>query len=163
MSLEKEVKDILRTRASRKVYIPFYLMVFILIGVILYIKLNNLFLNPIAIMAAVLFIIIILNFTEFHRLNNAYEVNLSSLVHKKGILRKVTKNIDFLSISDIDVSQSLWQRLFNFGDVNVRLFSLDTTTSIKNISNPNEFAKFLESKIHNKRKGHHLGGGKGAR
>jgi uncharacterized membrane protein YdbT with pleckstrin-like domain len=163
MDLEKEVEDILRKRSSRKVYIPFYLMVFILIGAILYIKINNLLLNPIAIIAAVLFIIIILNFTEFHRLNNSYEINVNSLIHKKGILKRVTKNIDFLSISDIDVSQSLWQRLFNFGDVNVRLFSLDTTTSIKNISNPNDFAKFLESKIHNKRKGHHLGGGRGAR
>ena len=149
---KEEDNSIMKARTSRKLYIPVYLMIIVLVLVIIYLKVFGLSINKLAFIGAIAFAIISFLFIEIHRLRDLYEINPNSLVHSNGILNKKVKSVDFFAISDSDVSQNLLQRMFNFGNVNVRLFSQDSTTSVKNINNPLEFARFLEESIGKKRR-----------
>ena len=150
---KSDSEPIMKARTSRKLYIPLYLMILILLAVILYIWVSGLSLNKIALMGVIVFGVIAFLFIEIHRLKDLYEIKPNSLVHSHGIISKKIKSVDFLAISDLDVSQNVMQRIFNFGNVNVRLFSgKESATSIKNINNPREFAEFLEETMNKKKK-----------
>jgi uncharacterized membrane protein YdbT with pleckstrin-like domain len=153
MTEKSDSEPIMKVRTSRKLYLPLYILVFILIAVVVYLKVSGLSVNTLALIGVVAFSIISFLFIEIHRLRDLYEINPNSLVHSHGILNKRIKSVDFFAISDSDVSQHLFQRVFNFGNVNVRLFSgKDSATSIKNINNPRKFASFLEQSMNKKRK-----------
>ena len=146
-------KNYQKVRNSRKLYIPIYIMVLILISAILFIKIKGLPLNKSAILFVIIFSLISLKLTEVHRFKNKYKIKPPSLVHIEGYLNKISRRVDLIAISDVDASQTFWQRLLNYGDVHVRLFSKESTTNIKNINDPIGFTKFLEKKMDEQRKG----------
>ena len=137
---------------SRKVYIPIYLMTILLITSAVYIKIEGYSLNKYAFVGVVLFALGSIKMTEIHRLTNRYEIGEATLSHVHGLFSKVNRKLDFFAISDLDVSQTPWQRMLNFGDINVRLFSKDSVARIKGISNPVKFADTLQDRIANCRK-----------
>ena len=145
-------KTLIKARASRKLYLPFYFMAIILILTVVWILYNELEFNLLVIILVLLFVVVGTKYTELHRLNNLYKVIPGRLVHVSGLINKTIKKVDFFAISDLDIQQSAWQRLLHFGDINVRLFSKDSTTSIRNINNPEFFADFLEEEIMKTRK-----------
>ncbi len=145
--------DFMSVRNSRKLYFPIYFMVIILVLAVIIIKFNELPLNKTAFFAVIIFIILALKATEIHRLKHKYEIKPPSLIHIEGYFSKIARRVDLFAISDVDASQTSWQRLLGYGDVNVRLFSKESTTQIKNINHPNEFAEFLEKKMFEQRKG----------
>ena len=138
----------LRIRNTRKVYLPFYMMVFVLIIFITYIKSSGMPLNNTALVLALAFSIAVLIATEIHRLGNAYEIEENSIVHKHGYFSIISKRIEFGAISDVDVKQNLWQRMFLFGDV--QIFKFSEKSIIKNIDKPFYFVSFLEKKMRNR-------------
>lgn len=141
---EKKKLNHLKIKSTRKVYIPFYFMIIIILGFIFFIKITGRELNKTALILMIVFIVLILKLTEIHRFSNSYEIGDSSLICSKGILTKNIKRIDYFAISDINVHQGLLQRLLGFGDVIVSLFSFDEATKIKNINNPEELALKIE-------------------
>ena len=153
MTEKKEEVKKLKVRNSRKLYIPIYLMIIILFLTISYIKTSGKEVDDLAFKTVLIFSIGLLIFTEIHRLINSYEINAHSLVASKGILNRTIKKVDLLSISDVDSKQNIWQRILNFGNVEARLFSKDSTTSIKNINDPIKFADFLEKMMGERRDG----------
>ena len=146
-------EEVLSIRNSRKVYIPIYSLSIILLLIILFLRLQGFALNKIAIWAIALFVFLGIIGTEINRVKNKYEINPNSVVHIEGYLNKVAKRLDLFAVSDIDVSQTWWQRLLNFGNVNVHLFSIESTTAIKNINNPKQFALALEEQMTKRRTG----------
>ena len=136
--------NVMKVRTSRKIYIPIYLMIFVLVSAVVFIKYRGFLINKYVLILVVVFIVLAIKYTEIHRFSRWYEVNSNSLVHKEGILSKKIKNLDLCAISDIDVSQNLWQRLLGYGNISVRLFSEVSHTEIKNINDPAKFGNFLE-------------------
>ncbi len=137
----------LTTRVSRKKYLPVYLMIFILLVTIGIAKVTgNTVGKPVLTIIGV-FTLFGIKITEVHRLRDKYEINPKCLIFTTGYFNKNSKRVDLMAISDIDIEQTLWQRILNYGDVNVRLYSNETKTSIKEINNPSEFAQFLEEKM----------------
>ncbi len=149
---EKDKKDFMKVRNSRKLYFPIYLMVFILIGVLVFIKYNGLIINKMVFIIVGLFILGSIKSAEIHRLCNSYEVNKNSLVHTMGLFTRKTRSMDFFAISDIEVKQGVWQRLLGFGDVSVRLYSGESDSPVKNINKPKKFGRFLRKMIEARRK-----------
>ena len=146
-----ENKKVMRVRNSRKSYFPIYLMIFILVLTITIIKISGKELNKFALEAVLAFSAALIIFTEIHRLSTFYEINESSLIHSHGIFSRVTRKVDLTAISDADSKQTAWQRMLNYGDVDARLFSADSTLPIKNINNPEKFTNFLEERMNEKR------------
>jgi len=143
----EEEPEILKTSNTRKLYIPFYAMAIILLITLAYIKINNLPLNPAAIRLAFGFLVFIIIVTEIHRLGNAYEINDTSIIHRKGYFTIETKRIQFGGISDSEVKQNIWQRLFLYGDIEVHMYSRESKALIKNINKPFRFVNFLQNKM----------------
>lgn len=140
-------KEVFSVRGSRKLYIPIYLMAIFLIAVIVIIKIKGLDLNKGVMILVALFVFVSIKMTELHRLNHKYTIKSPSLIHTEGILNKNSRRVDLFAISDVDVVQSLWQRILNFGDVGVRLFSAESLTPIKHINQPTKFAETLEREM----------------
>lgn len=138
-------------RISRKSYWVFYLMILFVIGYLLYIFFTGLNINQYAFGFALIFVLGAVKLTEVHRLNYLYKLTPTSLVYSQGIISKSIKNVDYYAISDVEVHQSLIQRILNYGTVNVKLFSTDSMTSIKNINDPEAFAQLLDEIIDKKR------------
>lgn len=156
LNVKKELKsynkkEMIRTRHSRKMYIPLYIMVFILIFTISIAKLSGKEVNDLAFKTVLIFSGSVILFAEIHRIMHLYEINSQSLVHKKGFFVRKTKRVDLLSVSDADSRQNPWQRLLNYGDVHINLYSGADSIPIKNINNPEKFVDFLEKKMSGKR------------
>jgi len=149
---KEEEKIFMKVSNSRKLYIPIYFMILVLVGVIIFIKYNGLMLNNSILILVGLFILFSIKFTELHRFSNSYQINEHSFVHKRGIFSKKIRNMDFLAISSIEVEQNFWQRLLGYGDVSIRLYSGETDNLVKHINNPAKFARFLRERIYLKRK-----------
>jgi len=143
MNKEKNEEDILRTRTTRKLYIPIYLMATILIATIAYIKISEKPLDPLAFYLAIGFSIICLLGTEIHRLGNHYTITDNSVVHRKGYFNIISKTMEFGAISDSDVIQNIWQRIFLYGTVEIHMYSRESREVIKNINKPFKFVAFL--------------------
>lgn len=151
MSKKDGEDDLLKVRSSRKVYIPVYLMIFILLFTIGAIKYMGRELNSFAFRITLIFSVLCMLMTESHRFRNLYEINNSSLIHTKGILFQSTKRTDLLSVSDAEIKQNPWQRMLNYGTVEAAVFSKDSMTVMHDIDKPMEFVVFLEGKMANKR------------
>ena len=151
--MRKEEQEILKVNNSRKLYIPFYLMIIILLGATAYIKYENKPLNDIALKLVLGFCVFVFFATEIHRFGSSYEVNNHSLIHRKGYFSISSKRLEFGAISDSDVRQNIWQRLWNYGNVEVYLFSRENTTLVKDINKPYVFVEFLQKKMRKARGG----------
>jgi uncharacterized membrane protein YdbT with pleckstrin-like domain len=147
MKVKKEDEEILKVSNTRKVYVPFYCMMIILVGALLYILYEGKEVNTFALKLVLGFCVFVFVATEIHRIYNSYEVNNHSVVHKKGIFSITSKRLEFGAISDSDVRQTLWQRLWGFGDVEIHLFSRENTTAIRDIDKPYNFVAFLQKKM----------------
>ncbi len=148
---KKEAGEVLKVRSSRKVYILVYLMIFILLLTVAFIKFTGRELNALGFRVVLIFSVLCILMTESHRFQNLYEINDRSLIHIKGILFQSTKRTDLLSVSDAEIKQNPWQRMLNYGTVEAAVFSKESMTVMRNIDRPLEFANFLEKKMAEKR------------
>ena len=144
---DEKKKEHMILRGSRKYYLPFYLMILLLFGVLFYINYSGGEIDSLHFILVGVFAIIILVSTEIHRLINKYEITNDSLIHTEGIFQKKTRQLHFNAISDVDVHQNFSQQILGFGDVNVHLFSRDSSTALKNVNKPFKVLRFLENKI----------------
>ncbi len=132
---------------SRKLYLPIYLMMLILIVVIGFIKFYDLPLNNLVFSGAITFIILGICLTEIHRLINSYEITPNYLIHRHGIISRKTKKILIESIVDVDLKQNVPQRLLNYGSLDIHSASGANLIKVGDISNPAEFGDILESRM----------------
>ena len=153
MKKEKKEEDKLKIRNSRKTYIPIYFMMFVLALIIAYILNSGKPLNDLAFRLASVFVVVVFIATEIHRLGNSYEINDNSIIHKSGYFNITSRRLEFGAISDSDVQQSIWQRLFSYGNVEIHLFSKENKTVVKNINHPFKFIDFLQEKMNNNPRG----------
>ena len=141
-------KSMIKARTSRKAYLPYYTMGFILIAVIAYIKSTGRPLNNIAVIATIIFILLIIKVTEVHRLSKYYEVMLAYVAFSKGFFKKDRIQIHMPTISDIVLKQTPWQRILNFGNVEIYRYTTGTPNIlVKNINNPHAFIEAIESQL----------------
>lgn len=139
--------DILKARNSRKIYILFYLMIAIILIAIVYIKVSGRPLNNNALKLSLAFIIAVIIATEIHRIGNYYEINENSIIHKSGYFSTISKRLEFNAISDSHINQNLWQRLLNYGNIEIHMFARENNLIIKNLDNPFKFVEFLGGKM----------------
>ena len=76
---------------------------------------------------------------------------------REGIFGKVHENIELVRVQDLDYSQTLSERMLNFGDVTIR--SHDTNhplIELKNIKDPEKVHETIRRAVLKARKRHHL-------
>lgn len=144
-------KFLVKARRSRKTYLPIYILFLVGAGLLLY--LNNTR-GPLGSEITIAFLLAVffgIKFAEFHRFRDWWGITENSFVESTGIFNKNVREVDFSSISDLDVSQPFLKRILGFGDVNIRLFINETSIHVKNINFPSDFADFLQEKIGERR------------
>jgi uncharacterized membrane protein YdbT with pleckstrin-like domain len=143
---------LMKIRRSRKKYLLFYGMVFAILFLLVYLIFKNYLLNKLTLITAFAFILLVYSFTELHRIKDWWAITDSSLVQSLGIFSKNVREIDFSSISDLDLDQSLFKRILNYGNVNVRLFLNETSIKINDVNKPGEFIEKLQKIISKNRR-----------
>lgn len=140
-------KYIVKTKRSRKSYIWIYVLM--VVGLI-YVLYYHFFVNGLENYQIIIGIVILLfafKFTEYHRFREWWGMNDNALVESKGIFNKTLRSVNFIAISDFDVSQHFLKRIFGYGNINVRLYSDEANFKIKNINHPGDFAEILQEKM----------------
>jgi uncharacterized membrane protein YdbT with pleckstrin-like domain len=132
---------------SRKLYIPIYLMITILIVLIVFVKLNNLPLHQLALPGTAVFILIGIGLTELHRIRDTYYITPEHIEHISGYIAKDIKKILTKTITDIHSRQKAWQRLLNYGSIRVVSSSGSNHIDVRNINNPGKFINTLEKRM----------------
>lgn len=134
-------------RISRKSFIPVYFMVLVLVAIIIYIKIKGLPLSEPLFIAAILFILFTIKFTELHRLLHHYDITPMALEKVEGFFVQRVKRMHYYSISNLHLTQSLWAKILDIGTIEVAQFSETLRTEIKNINKPREFMKNVSEMI----------------
>jgi membrane protein YdbS with pleckstrin-like domain len=137
-------KYLLKVRRSRKTYFLLYLMIVLIISLIGYLYYEGYSISSFALIISFLFIFLIIKFTELHRFKDWWAITPTSIIQSTGIFNKNVRDIDFSSISDLDLDQSFFKRILNYGNVNVRLFLNETSIKIIDINKPEEFIEELQ-------------------
>ena len=68
------------------------------------------------------------------------------VTERKGLISKNETETTFKGVVSVNVQQSFWGRIFNFGDVYVDLVGKNNL-HLEKIAKPYELKKFLETKI----------------
>ncbi len=159
MFSKKEINpNIRKFNNSRKIYIPYYTMIIGLILVIMFLKYNQFKIDKFGLFISSLFVVLGIKLTEVHRLLNSYEITSDYMIHTYGLLSKRVKRIFIPTISDLVLRQTFWQRILNFGTVEVHRYSEGPAIYVYGINNPEKFMELLESKMLKKRGGGEKGG-----
>ncbi len=146
-------ETIMKARNSRKIYFLFYLAIIALsIGVFYYLATGKEITKPM-LWGMGIFLILGIKATEIHRLRNLYEIQKDGFVHTKGIINRLSKKRDLLSISDVEVSQNFFQRMLGYGTVYVIQFSKESAVKVGSINKPYEFANVLQKTMTQARSG----------
>lgn len=144
---------LLKVRRSRKKYLFLYFLAIIVLFLIIYVTFFlNYKLSKFAWIASIAYIYFTAKFIEYERIKDWWGVTETSLVQSLGLFNKNVRQVDFSSISDLDLNQPLFKRILNYGNVNVRLFLNETSISIKDINNPDKFIEELQKIITKNRK-----------
>ncbi|MDP3966186.1 MAG: PH domain-containing protein [archaeon] len=141
----------LKVRRSRKSYFPYYLVAIIIIGILLSFYFMKIEIPAALLIAALILVALIIKFIEIHRMRNWWAITDSSFIESRGILNKNIREIDFDSISDIDLNQTFHKRVLGYGTVNIRRFLNETIISINNINNPERFVNVIQDAIRSKK------------
>ena len=81
--------------------------------------------------------------------NETIEFYDERIVTRKGVLSKKVKKTIFTGVVSVSVNQSLFGRIFNYGNVEVDVMG-EWDVNTKGIANPHKLEEYLETKIINK-------------
>jgi membrane protein YdbS with pleckstrin-like domain len=140
---------LIKVKKSRKSYFLLYLMVIFILSLIGYLFYKGYSINKFALIISFVFAFLILKFTEIDRFKDWWAITESSLIQSKGIFNKNVREIDFSSISDLDLDQTFFKRILNYGNINVRLFLNETSIKIVDITRPKEFIEEFQKIVSN--------------
>src|SRR5215470_8766410 len=97
--------------------------------------------------AAILFIRPIFRHMRLRR--TVYTLTATKLEIRTGILSKDTKSIPLRHIDNVEVSETLKERLIGIGDVLIDSAALDTKMVLNNIKNPRKYADMIMGQLRN--------------
>ena len=104
-------------------------------------------LGIVLIATAILFIRPIFRHMRLRR--TIYTLTATKLEIRTGILSKDTKNIPLHHIDNVEVSETLKERLMGIGDVLIDSAALDTKMVLNNIKNPRKYADMIMGQLRN--------------
>jgi uncharacterized membrane protein YdbT with pleckstrin-like domain len=131
-----------RRRSSRRLYVKYYFFLILVFIASLYTWASEMNFSPLTLWASIISFIVVLKLTELHRLSNHYEVKDSMITHTQGLFGRDSKVVGLKAISDILVKQTVWQRIWMYGDVHLSIFG--NYTYVKNIDKPYEYAAYIQ-------------------
>ena len=102
----------------------------------------------IALIAAVIFFIRPI-FRHMRLRRTVYTLTTTKLEIRTGILSKDAKNIPLRHIDNVEVSETLKERLIGIGDVLIDSAALDTKMVLNNIKNPRKYADMIMDQLQN--------------
>lgn len=140
----------IKTKNSRKLYIPYYFAFVSILLVSAYLTFQGKLALP-ALGAAAVMVFLGANATELHRVYQTYEINPGSVVHTTGYISKHSKRIDLFAINDVTVTQNIFQRIFNFGDIHIHVANASHQTILRNLHAPKVFAETIQNNMHKAR------------
>ena|SRR3989344_5688654 len=151
--------EVLSIRNSRKIYIPVYFMIIVLLTSVAIIKFQNREISSFALKSVAVFSATGVIWTEMHRLRNKYEITDNAVVHINGLFFRKIKKVDIHALSDAELKQNPFQLILGIGDVSANSFS--ELNILKNVNKPHDVIKFLEDKMMKKAVVATIGKGRG--
>jgi len=143
--IEEEIS--IKVSTSRRAFLLEYACVLTLISILGYSRLNQIVLPERFNYSIVTLIVLILISTELLKASHRAIITSSKVIIFDGLVKQTQKHIWISSITDVDIHQNPWQRLFNYGEIHLRSASGERTLRLKNIANPVQVLETLERLI----------------
>lgn len=137
---------LLERRISKKAFIGHYVGA-VVAGIILAVVL---FMTPFGIFApiAVLPVLAVAAWAALSRMGGCYRLYEDRLEVESGILARRIDNVELFRVRDVSLSQGLFGRLTDFGDVYVHSTDASTPTMhIRGVDNPKDFYQNLRQRV----------------
>ena len=106
-------------RISRVLYVPAFLL-WVVAGLLIFVVPASPGIRVFVVIAAVLiFGLGVLSFLRawFHRVTTEIAVTDRRVIYKRGLIRRYTVEMHMDKVESVDVDQSIWGRVLNYGDV----------------------------------------------
>ena len=102
---------------------------------------------PLLIVSAILAVIglVLVVKAWFDRWTTETDVTTLRVVHKEGFIRRQTFEMSLDKVESVDVEQSVWGRIFNWGDVTIRGVG-EGEKDIEMIASPLEFRNHITAR-----------------
>jgi membrane protein YdbS with pleckstrin-like domain len=132
---KKREKDLTpKIRVARRAYLFYYLMAFIIAGIIIYTYLTGGRIETKVLLLSGLFILLIIKFVEIHRMSLYFRIGTEGIEVSEGIFIKSLRRIGYGSVSDLDYIKNPWQRILGIGTVSIHQF--EHKIVMKDVINP---------------------------
>jgi hypothetical protein len=89
----------------------------------------------------------LLLFVILQWLNEYYEITPNKLIHKRGIFFKKKEEFTFVHLMSIDLHQTFWGRLLNYGDIHLFDRYIEQEVQMYFIHNPRRYFEILRGLI----------------
>ncbi len=146
MRHKEKYPDEVKLKITRKAFIHIYIVALLvpLVTALLYIGGRDTSYWMWVVSAVVL--VVGIKIPEFERFTTTYYINPESVIIEKGIFSKRRTFMLINNIVDVDLRQSFWQRMFNYGDLAIHTFN-DETVNIGSINNPEKILPLIEKHL----------------
>jgi uncharacterized membrane protein YdbT with pleckstrin-like domain len=117
--LQEGEKVLYVARISWVVYLPAFLLWAVALALIIFLPDAPGFRAAGLIVAALIFALGMVSFARawFHRFTTEIAVTDRRVIYKRGFIRRYTVEMHMDKVESVDVDQSIWGRLLNYGDV----------------------------------------------
>jgi membrane protein YdbS with pleckstrin-like domain len=88
-------------------------------------------------------------FRHFRLKRTVYTLTATKLEVRTGVLSKDSKSIPLRHIDNVEVSETLKERLIGIGDVLIDSAALDSKMVLENIKNPRKYADLIMNQLQN--------------
>ncbi len=146
---EQNEEVLMNLTRTRKAFLIEYLCAFTLISLFFVAILKGYNIRPLISITIFSIVGIAVVSTEFSRLLHRCKVTESKVLIINGLIKQSKRHIFITSITDIDAKQGYLQRLFGYGDIDIKSASGEKALVIKDINNPEKTMIKLEELIEN--------------
>tara|TARA_Y100000310_G_scaffold326503_1_gene391464 strand:+ start:453 stop:929 length:477 start_codon:yes stop_codon:yes gene_type:complete len=146
---EHHEEIIMTFRRSRKAFIIEYLCAFTLISLFFIAILKGYTIRPLIYVTIFSLVGIAVISAELSRYLHRCKVSESKILIVNGLIKQSKRHIFITAITDIDAKQGYLQRIFGYGDIDIKSASGEKALVIKDINNPEGTMKRLEELIEN--------------
>ncbi len=129
-------ESLIKVNTSRRSFLPEYACVLTLVSILGYSQLHQIILPERFNYFIIALIVLILISTELLKASHRAVITSSKVIIFDGLIKQTQKHIWTSSITNVDIHQNPLQRLFNYGEINLRSASGERTLRLKNVANP---------------------------
>ncbi len=142
---EKDEGPTVRLKITRKAFIPIYFFALLLVAVPTTLSLLKYSVSGWLWIVSGIVLLLGVKIPELERFMTTYTITPSAVIVEKGFISQRRTYRPLSIVTDVDLKQTAWQRILNYGSLTIKTFQGDV--EIGNINAPETFIPMIEEHV----------------